>query len=253
MMTVAMGSVRRASSGQYLRFLFLNVLVSATTILIVLIIWDRRPGIPAATPTPTLDAIARVSSALPTITKTPVPSATPATYTVMPGDTLFAIALELDIPLENLMAANRIVDPDALRVGQVLVVPTVEGGTPGTRATQPFGLEAATATPGVEGPHIVINELRGAGELDTEAVILLNLGGVADMAGWTLDDGEGGHVYRFPTFTFYNPGAVSVQTRSGTDSVSFLYWGLDQAIWTSGKTITLRDPTGAIHSTFKVP
>ena len=65
----------------------------------------------------------------------------------------------------------------------------------------------------------------GAGILDRETVRLLNTGGVAALAGWTLDDGQG-QVYRFPDgFTLYNRGAVSVHTRAGTDTAIDLYWG----------------------------
>ena len=251
-----MGSVRKATQRQYFSFLFLNVVVSAITVLIVLFLWDHRPGVPGLTPTATLDVIARVGSAVPTASRTPVPSPTSQTYTVLPGDTLYGISRLLDVPVEDIMEANRIPNPDALTVGQVLVVPEVKEeveGTPPPSGGQTSSRRTPSATPGPQSPRIVINELRGGGELETEAVILLNLGGEVNMAGWTLDDGEGAHVYRFPAFTFYNPGAVSVQTRGGTDSVSFLYWGLDQAVWTSGKTITLRDPAGTIHSTFKIP
>jgi LysM repeat protein len=250
-----MGSVRKATQRQYFSFLLLNVVVSAVTVLLVLFIWDSRPGAPRLAPTATLDVLARVASAVPTVTRTPVPSPTSQTYTVLPGDTLYAISVLLDVPVEDLMLANRIPNPDALTVGQVLVIPEVkEGeGTPSPSEGQASSRRTPSATPGPQSPRIVINELRGGGDLESEAVILLNLGGEVNMAGWTLDDGEGAHVYRFPAFTFYNPGAVSIQTRSGTDSVSFLYWGLDQSVWLSGKTITLRDPTGTIHSTFKIP
>ncbi len=72
------------------------------------------------------------------------------------------------------------------------------------------------------------------------------------MAGWTLDDGQG-QVYRFPGgFTLYNKGAVSVHTKAGDDTAIDLYWGLAAPVWTPGKTITLRDPSGAAQSTFKI-
>jgi len=48
-------------------------------------------------------------------------------YTVAPGDTLGAIATRFGIPLDNLVAANGIADPNALAVGQVLVIPGASG------------------------------------------------------------------------------------------------------------------------------
>lgn len=45
------------------------------------------------------------------------------TYTVKAGDTLWNIANRLNVPLEELIAANNLTDPDRLYPGQVLVVP----------------------------------------------------------------------------------------------------------------------------------
>jgi len=106
--SAAMGSVRRATWRQYLPFLGLNVLVSGFTVVLVLAIWDRSPKLPKLPPTPTFDISARLVSAIPTATATLLPSPTPVTYTVRPGDSLGAIAAELDIPMENLMAASEI-------------------------------------------------------------------------------------------------------------------------------------------------
>lgn len=44
-------------------------------------------------------------------------------YTVQPGDTLFAIAQRFDVSLDSLIAANGITDPNLLVVGQVLLIP----------------------------------------------------------------------------------------------------------------------------------
>jgi murein DD-endopeptidase MepM/ murein hydrolase activator NlpD len=174
---------------------------------------------------------------------------------VQPGDTLFAIAQELGVPVDALMAANGLVDADALSIGQVLAIPDVEGpvGTlpsPTPRLTTP----QATVTPNADAraPRVEIRAVSGAGVLDTESVLLLNTGGVASMAGWTLDDGQG-RVYGFPIFTLHNNGSVVVHTQAGTDTVIDLYWGLDEAVWTQGKVITLRDASGAVQSTFQIP
>ena len=96
-----------------------------------------------------------------------------------------------------------------------------------------------------------IRGVDGAGTLDTETIRLLNAGGVAAMAGWTLDDNQG-NVYVFPAFTLHS-GAVTVHTRNGTDTVIDLYWGLDKPVLLPGKVITLRDASGAVQSTFTIP
>ncbi|HLC04297.1 MAG TPA: LysM peptidoglycan-binding domain-containing protein [Anaerolineales bacterium] len=249
-----MGSVRRANSRQYLAFLLLNVIVSAVTIILVMAVWGRVSAPAEPTATPTLDAAALIASAVPTPTVTVPPSPTPVTYTVKSGDTLFSIAIELEIPSEALMAANGLTDPDKLAVGQVLLVPSLEEAegmipTSTPRPTQP--LFTLTPNPDSQAPQVEIRGVTGLGDLAREAAFLLNSGGVAAMAGWSMDDGKG-HVYQFPEFTLHS-GAVSVHTRAGVDTVIDLYWGLDQAVWTSGTVITLRDASGAVHSRFNIP
>ena len=56
----------------------------------------------------------------------PLPAAAqgPDAYTVAPGDTLGAIATRFGITLDALVAANGIVDPNQIAVGQVLAIPS---------------------------------------------------------------------------------------------------------------------------------
>ncbi len=51
------------------------------------------------------------------------PLASPGTYIVQPGDTLYRIAVRYGVPLATLAAANRIGINDTLYIGQVLVIP----------------------------------------------------------------------------------------------------------------------------------
>ncbi|MEZ4718320.1 MAG: LysM peptidoglycan-binding domain-containing protein [Caldilineaceae bacterium] len=53
-----------------------------------------------------------------------------ATYTVVAGDTLAAIAERLGVPLDALVAANQIENPALIQVGQVLVIPGADGTVP---------------------------------------------------------------------------------------------------------------------------
>ncbi|MEO8610580.1 MAG: LysM peptidoglycan-binding domain-containing protein [Chloroflexota bacterium] len=53
---------------------------------------------------------------------TPVPT-TQRTYMVVPGDTLFRIALRYGVPLRQIAQANGIFDPNRIFVGQVLSIP----------------------------------------------------------------------------------------------------------------------------------
>ncbi|MBO8137203.1 MAG: LysM peptidoglycan-binding domain-containing protein [Desulfotomaculum sp.] len=56
-------------------------------------------------------------------------------YTIRPGDTFYSIARWYGVSLDDLIAANPGVDPDNLRVGQVICIPGVTPGKcpPGTR------------------------------------------------------------------------------------------------------------------------
>ena len=247
-----MGSVRRATWRQYLLYLGANILVSAITVLIVLNLWDRRSPPELVTPTATVDVIAHVASAVPTLTPTKPPSPTPSTYTVRAGDTISNIAEEFDISMEELMAANRLQDPNELSVGQVLIIPEVEGAATTPTISETRYPEASSTPAAAAAQQVVINGIVGAGDLETESVRLLNTGSEVSMAGWTLDDG-GGNSFDFPDFTFYSTGAVDVHTRAGTNTTIDLYWGLDQAVWTPGKVIYLRNVSGEQVSSFKVP
>lgn len=247
-----MGSVRRATWRQYLLYLGANILVSAITVLIVLNLWDRRSPPELVTPTATVDVIAHVASAVPTLTPTKPPSPIPSTYTVRAGDTISNIAEEFDISMEELMAANRLQDPNELSVGQVLIIPEVEGAATTPAASETRYPEASSTPAAAAAQQVVINGIVGAGDLETESVRLLNTGSEVSMAGWTLDDGDG-NSFDFPDFTFYSTGAVDVHTRAGTNTTIDLYWGLDQAVWTPGKVIYLRNVSGEQVSSFKVP
>lgn len=80
---------------------------------------------PAATTTPT-PRPAPTPSPSPTATPAPSPAPTPAgTYVVQPGDTLWTIAQQFGVSVEDLARANGIADPNAaiLQVGQTLKLP----------------------------------------------------------------------------------------------------------------------------------
>jgi LysM repeat protein len=234
----------------------LNVVISAITAFLVFQVLSTpsRPSQP--TITPTLDVAARVASAVPTATVTLPPSPTPLTYEVQPGDTMYAIAQRLGISLDDLLAENGLTDPANLEVGQILELPHVEGLAArlaqelATPEAEPLEGEA-TPEPEGEAPQVEILGVNGAGNLESEVVRILNSGGAAHMAGWSLED-DGEHVYYFPVFTLHN-GAVSVHTEGGTDSVIDLYWGLDEAVWLPGTRVTLRDASGAVVDTFQIP
>ncbi len=54
------------------------------------------------------------------------PTHQPQVYIVQPGDTLYGIAMRLGVTVEELVEANRLSDPNYLRVGQELRIPGLE-------------------------------------------------------------------------------------------------------------------------------
>jgi len=56
-------------------------------------------------------------------TSTPVPATEPTTYVVLPGDTLFNIAIRYRVTIAQIVQANGISDPDRVYVGQRLIIP----------------------------------------------------------------------------------------------------------------------------------
>jgi LysM repeat protein len=96
------------------------------------------------TPTPTGPGLGGTAPPLPPAdTVTPTVSPTPIVYVVKSGDTLLGIALEYGVSVEALQAANGIEDPQYLRVGQELLVPTGEEESDGSAG----GLLLHTPTP----------------------------------------------------------------------------------------------------------
>jgi LysM repeat protein len=85
-------------------------------------------GSPTATPkgapnSTTTQQVAGARTETPIATATPVPTVRPATYTVVEGDTLSAIAERFSTTIEALVAANALADPDTLDIGQQLKIP----------------------------------------------------------------------------------------------------------------------------------
>jgi hypothetical protein len=76
--------------------------------------------------------------------------------------------------------------------------------------------------------------------------------GQLDLAGWQLKD-EDGNTFTFPQLTLYPNGAVQVHTVSGTDSVIDLYWGIGEAVWSSGENSRLFDSQGNLRAVYRVP
>ena len=83
---------------------------------------------PVASPSPRTAVTPTAPSVSPTAAPTPSPTRVTGTvpgqkYVVQPGDTLAAIAEEFGVTVQELIDANRLDNPDVLRVGQKVIIP----------------------------------------------------------------------------------------------------------------------------------
>lgn len=266
-------------------YLIINVLVSACTVVAVLTLWQRyQPEIPLLGDVNPLALITPMTprslfpdyvssteaTAIPApATETPPedqPTEIPMTelaYTVQTGDTLGAIAVKFSITVAEITGLNEIADPDALEVGQVLIIrrPLV---APSSQTSLPAEeieaeLEATTANPTRTSipltgeSRVTIDSVIGVSDLASERIFLKRVGpGEISLTGWQLV-AENGAIFDFPQITLFENGAVFIYTREGQTTAVALYWALDHSAWESGDTLVLLDDLGEVHTTYQIP
>jgi LysM repeat protein len=219
-------------------YLALNVLVSACTIITVLFIWDQIYGpLPRGLLPRTLSSLRRpTATVMLDAQDTPILQPTPTeaylVYQVESGDTFESIAANHNMSVDELVAANGFTRSQPLGAGEILRIPVHPRGS------------------------VVIDSVIGAGDLDSERVLLKHRGeGELSLVGWRLEDSKG-NVFVFPQFpqlTLFSGGAVNVHTKSGANTVVDLYWSLDHPVWESGAIVSLKDAQGNVRSTYTVP
>jgi LysM repeat protein len=112
----------------------------------------------AVEPTATLPPIATTST-----TSTTVYVTTTIVYlkhTVQPGESLFAIAAQYGVSVDELIAINEIANADYIQAGQTLLVPS-DGSTP-TPTVAPGGVTTLVNQPGTTLPVITAPALTSA-------------------------------------------------------------------------------------------
>ena len=157
----------------------------------VLVMLAAACGRPTDTPTPTSGPLG-VTLAVPLNTPrstrlpgertppptlTPAPTATPVIHFVQPGETLIDIAQSYGISLDALQAANGVLRPETLQIGQQLIIPSGLGVQPSSSG----GLLLPTPTPLPVSVH-------GVALYETPAGSLWVLGEVLNGAGTALEN-----------------------------------------------------------------
>jgi LysM repeat protein len=220
-------------------YLLLNIFVSACTTVTVLFLWDQMYGpMPRNLLPKALSRLSSPATATPKAAATGAPQSEPApteafiVYQVQSGDTFESIAANYDISVEELVAINGFTRSQPLGAGEVLRIPLHPRGS------------------------VAIDSVIGAGDLDTERVLLKHRdGGEISLVGWRLED-DRGNVFIFPQspqLRLFPGGAVNIYTKTGVNTVVDLFWGLDHPVWSSGSTVILRDAQGNVHATYVVP
>ena len=98
------------------------------------------PAVPFQTATPSV-----TSTMIPPVMVVSLPTPTTFTYTVVQGDTLIGIAGRYGVTLEALLAANPAVQPAALPVGTLLIIPTGSSQVSGEPTPTPAPLPVLQA------------------------------------------------------------------------------------------------------------
>ena len=129
-----------------------------------------------------------------------------------------------------------------------VIQPSVQQSLPGSNNA------ATTTSPDLQTDiPIEISSVIGAGTLGSEIAIVKFEGeGQLDLASWQLKD-EDGNTFTFPKLTLYPNGAVQIHTISGNDTVIDLYWGIGEAVWSSGENARLFDSQGNLRAVYRVP
>jgi LysM repeat protein len=266
----------------------LNVIISAITVGVVLQLWERdhpllpsdsTPMVIVVTPTQSISLpmiVNNVTQAFNTpagevISGTVQTAPTPEmlVYRIKQGDTLGALSVQFNISLNDIMTVNGMTDPDSVYVGQLINIPTaplpydtptavpvsgIISPTPRPSLT-PTTRPTSTPSPTTSSAEakVIIDTVVGVGVLANEHVVFRRTGeGELSLVGWRLSDG-GNNTYIFPQLTLYKDSTINLNTRTGLNTVTDLFWNFLSPIWSSGKTMSLFDAQNNLRATYTVP
>jgi hypothetical protein len=107
--------------------------------------------------------------------------------------------------------------------------------------------------PSLEADTLQIKNIYGNGDLQTEFIQIEMIGsGDLWLTGWQIVDANK-HSYTFPRLQLHSGGTINLYTKVGFDSVTDLYWGSTEPLWSSGNSITILDSENQIRVEYPIP
>ena len=101
--------------------------------------------------------------------------------------------------------------------------------------------------------RLIIDSIISHGNIEYERVTILHVSGdELSISGWKLTDSDG-NVFVFPPLELYPGSSLTINSRTGIDTVTELFWGTEEPIWESGEMITLTDPAGYPQAMYVIP
>ncbi len=202
------------------------------------------PDLPSATATPTA---APEVAAIPAATAQPAAPVTipPVTYTVKAGDTLLGIALDQNVPLAELLKNNPNVRPEALQIGQALII------KPGTTAEVAAG---STAPP----PETAAGQALGEANASSPSASATPTVGQACVQAFFDDDGDGKRDELedlVPNIQFVlttGGNVIGTYTTNGVDEPHCFENLPNQAYTVAGTPLDIYVPTTPLNDTLRV-
>ena len=218
------------SFGKVLLFLLINIVVSAfTTWIVVRVlvppIGESASALNIVAPPPATQA--------PTSEAAPANAANPADATTAPDET-------------TTNGANASANPEAT---PTLLDNTSANGNTGDSVEATATLLDATAA--ATGINVRISTIIYPGQLSRERVVIVNEGEQVNLENWKIVSPRG-EAYTFGRVTLFQNGFINLNTTTGADVPSDLFWGSGTAIWQSGDEVKLVDKDNATVATFTI-
>jgi LysM repeat protein len=205
-------------------------------------------------------------------------------HTIDDGDTIFGLAEEYGVNPFTMLQVNDLTEDEAigLQIGDQIIVPldtcpleeveplptstplpgeateeitpevTPEATEEATEPVEAGPTATITLAPTAEDSSLEISGILAQGDVTAEGVGIVNRGRTVSLDGWTLTDLDGNE-FVFQEYRLFSNAEVIVYTRSGQNTPSVLFWGLNESVWETDDVVTLRDENGEVQAIYRIP